>query len=259
MLEFIRRNLYFDNWPMVLWQRAFSRRSRLLAFRRGPIEFVVDYSGGDQCGVLPCLTSDMYSRHFGVLAKERPLRIIDLGANAGGFCLSLLAAGFSFERIVCVEMNRRTWTRLQFNICQNFDCETVVLNAAIAGRTGSIPIGDSRGGTSESLYAKRTGGGKTLEVPLTTIDDLVRTHFGDHPATAIDLCKMDVEGAEYDIFQSPTCATIRRVKFLLMEIHPHTGAREADLIAKIEAFGFEQVAGKVAGEQHVYLFRNVAL
>ena len=65
MISFLRRAFYFDNWPMVLFQRAFCRRARLLAFRRGRMEFVVDYSGGDQCGILPCLTSNMYSRYFG--------------------------------------------------------------------------------------------------------------------------------------------------------------------------------------------------
>ena len=47
-MSFLWRTLYFDNWPIVLFQRVFYRRARLVAFRRGPIEFVVDYSGGDQ-------------------------------------------------------------------------------------------------------------------------------------------------------------------------------------------------------------------
>ena len=96
MFQFLQRNFYFDNWPLLLLQRLFYRRARLLAFRRGNMEFVVDYSGGDQCGVLPCLTSDMYSRYFRVLGNKRPLRILDLGANAGGFCLALIQS-FGFE------------------------------------------------------------------------------------------------------------------------------------------------------------------
>lgn len=259
MNSFLRRNFYFDNWPMILWQRAFCRRARLLAFRRGAVEFVVDYSGGDQCGILPCLTSDMYSRHFGVLPGNKPLKILDVGANAGGFCLALLAAGFGFEKIVCVEMNRRTWSRLQFNIGQNFDCEAVVLNAAIAGRAGAIQVRDSRGGTSESIYAKPAGAGKMLEVPLVTFDGLVQAHFGADPAAGIDLCKMDVEGAEYEIFRSPSCDTIRRVKFLLIEIHPNEAITEQELIGKIQSFGFVQVADAGPEEQRVYLFRNPTL
>jgi FkbM family methyltransferase len=259
MFNVVRRNLYFDNWPIILWQRAFCRKARLLAFRRGTMEFVVDYAGDDQCGILPCLTSDMYSRYFGLFQRERPLRVLDLGANAGGFCLALLAAGFNFEKVVCVEMNRRTWARLQFNIGQNFECETVLLNVAVTGQEGVIHVRDSRGGTSESIYAKTDVSGRMVAIPAVTFDGLMHKHFCSGPDTVIDVCKMDIEGAEYEVLQSPACKTIRRVNYLIIEIHPHPALTEVELIRKIESFGFKRVADAAPSEQNVHLFRNTAL
>ena len=107
MISFLRHPFPFDNWPMVLFQRAFCRRTQLLAFHHGRIEeFVVNYSGGDRCGILPCLTSNMYSRYFGFFQKRRPLKVLDLGANAERVCLAVIvAAGFRMEKLVCVEID----------------------------------------------------------------------------------------------------------------------------------------------------------
>jgi len=259
MMKFFQRNFYFDNWPVVAFQRLFLRQARLLTFRRGQIEFVVDYSGGDQCGILPCLASDMYSRYFGLLERNRPLRILDLGANAGGFCLALLAGGFQFEKLVCVEMNRRTHSRLQFNLVQNLACETVILHAAAGGQEGVVRVSDSPGGVSESIYGHEADREKTLEVPLVTFDGLVQSHFNHGPNPVIDICKMDIEGAEYEVFHSPNCTTFPRVKFLIIDIHPHPTATEADLVAKIQALGFAKLSQSAPGEENVYLFRNTRL
>ena len=202
----------------------------------------------------------MYSRYFGLFEKTRPLNILDLGANAGGFPLSLLVAGFTFSKLVCVEMNRNTYTRLCFNLNQNIRAGVTAVNAAVAGRNGTATIADSAGGTSESIYSEISPGWKnSVEVPLVTLDDLVNEQFGIGENNFIDVCKMDIEGAEHEVFQSQTGGAIRRVRHLLIEIHPRKNFSEADLIKKICGFGFELVPDKKPREADVHLFRNLKI
>ncbi len=247
----------FDNWPVLLCQRVFFRKARLLAFRREGMEFVLDYSGGDHCGVLPCLTSGMYSQYFSVLKTGKPLKVLDLGANAGGFCLALLAAGMRFEKLVCIEMNRHTHSRLQFNILQNFNCEAVIVNAAVGGRMGSIRIPDNRGGVNEHIFADLTIDTKVFEVQMLTVNEIVQCYFGGEKDAYIDVCKMDIEGAERDVFLSATCDLVRRVRFLIIELHFTSAATEAEVISKIKSLGFEDLSKAPVGGETVRLFRNV--
>jgi FkbM family methyltransferase len=54
----------------------------------------------------------------------------------------------------------------------------------------------------------------------------------------VDLLKVDVEGAEYDIFSSVDGELFRKFKHLLIEFHNNQG-RASDLISKIVSAGFE--------------------
>jgi hypothetical protein len=54
----------------------------------------------------------------------------------------------------------------------------------------------------------------------------------------VDLLKVDVEGAEYDIFSSVEENDLRRFKHLLIEFHNNQG-RASSLISKIVSAGFE--------------------
>lgn len=253
-------NLYFDNYLGAILQRIFFRSQNLVVYRKGKIYLLVDFAGGDQCGIRPCLTSDMYSRYFGLIEKERPLKILDLGANAGGFPLSLLIAGFTFSKLVCVEMNRNTYTRLCFNLNYNILSGVTTINAAVAGRNGTTIISNNAGGTSESIYLESPVCEKNLvKVPLITLDDLVNAQFGTQENSFIDICKMDIEGAEHEVFQSQTSSAIRHARYLIIEIHSRKGFGEASLIKQICDFGFELIPDKKPREAGVHLFKNLKI
>ena len=61
------------------------------------------------------------------------------------------------------------------------------------------------------------------------------------------------------VFGSSTCQTIRQVKFIVIEIHPHQSVTKAELISKIQSCGFERVADSIPGNEDVHLFRNTAI
>jgi hypothetical protein len=130
----------------------------------------------------------------------------------------------------------------------------------VAGQKGTVNALDSMGGTNESIYSALPAAGQnSVEVPLITLDDLVQAQFGTEENRFIDVCKMDIERAEYEVFQSQTSSTIRRFRHFIVEIHPHESLRETDLIEKICSFGFERVPDEQKQVPGVYLFKNVEI
>lgn len=256
----IADNLFFDNWLLLLIQRLFFRGSSLVVYKKKQLRFIVDFAGGDASGTRYCLTSDMYSRYYKHWNQSRPLTVLDLGANGGGFLLSLCDRGFTIQQAVCVEMNPQLYTRLTFNLAYNH-IAAVPVNAAVSARSGIVEIPDSHGGTGESIYQQRISTTKTVPVPLTTFDELVASHFGSSSDAALDIVKMDVEGAEYEILLSTTCSSIRRFKYLLMEIHnnPTSSISINGLIEHIHRMGFSDFEDFPGCNQGVYLFRNIEL
>jgi FkbM family methyltransferase len=256
-LRALRGNLKFDNWPSTVWHRLLFRKEPLLVYRTAGVTFLVDFEGGDQCGTRECLTTDMYSRYFSYLPRNHPLTVLDLGGNGGGFPLSLLANRFALSTCVSVEMNPNTFTRLQFNARYNARRCWQPMNAALAAKSGWIDLDDTKGGTGESMYtAPRNGDKERVRIPLLTFDEIVAQHFESEPGALIDICKIDVEGAEHEVLLSETCQSIVRVGFLVIEIHP-TGDVFA-LIQKIISYGFEEIqAEKPNGEVH--FFRNTKI
>ncbi len=257
-LRALRNNLRFDNWPLAVLQRLLFRHENLLVYRQGRVTFLTDVAGDDLSGTRECLTSDMYSRYYPRFPKTHPLRVLDLGANGGGFPLSLMAAGFSLAKCVCVEMNPNTHTRLQFNLNYNDRRHCLAVNAAVAGKSGWAELADTRGGTSESLYASVPPQAERIKVPLITFDEIVSTYFGEQPSEGLDVCKMDVEGAEYDVLHSGTCRWLSRVRFLIIEIHQRPNNDALALVAQITSRGFVETSDERGPENGVHCFQNIA-
>jgi FkbM family methyltransferase len=250
-------NLFFDNRMLLLIHRVFFRGMSLVVYKKRQLTFVVDFAGGDECGTRFCLTSDMYARYFKHLNPQRPVKVLDLGANGGGFVLSLCAGGFIIEQAVCVEMNPQTYTRLSFNLAYN-RIAAVSVNAAIAGKSGTVDILDSRGSTSESMYQQHNTRTGTVTVSLTTLDSLVESHFGNG-SDVLDLLKMDVEGAEYEVLLSNSCSSLGRFKYFLVEIHNHPSISIRDLLKRIGDLGFSGIENSPRCDHGVYFFENVKL
>ena len=249
-------NLVFDNWPSALLQRLLFRKEQLVVYRKDGVTFLVDFAGGDAAGARMCLATDMYSRYFSLLPTDHPLTVLDLGANGGGFPLALMAGGFRIAKSVSVEMNPNTHTRLQFNLSYNGRGSCLAVNAAVAAKNGSVTLADNAGGTGESIYSQvLSPEEKSVVVPLITVDDIITTYFGNDATEPIDVCKMDIEGAEYEVLPSETCKQLKRAKFFIIEIHKHPDALQ--LVETIKSIGFSEVTDKGSSNGDVHLFKNV--
>ena len=176
----------FDNWPMLLAGRLFDRKTGFVAYRKKGFDILVDHHGGDQCGTRMCIATDMYSRYLPSFDLRGPVRVLDLGANGGGFPLMLRIAGVELARIVCVEMNPLTYRRLQVNLTTNLGPSAVAINAAVCGTQGSeIPSTPSRGGTGDRMYRDRVESEPYVLVPTTTFQVLYDQYFENED---VDIC-----------------------------------------------------------------------
>jgi FkbM family methyltransferase len=234
--------LVFDNWPMLVLGRLFDRKAGFVIYRKKGLEILVDHRGGDQTGTRQCIASNMYTRYLPSFTLRGPLRVLDLGANGGGFPLMLKIQGYELGRVVCVEMNPLTYQRLLVNVSSNLGASTVAINAAVAGsgQTAEILLKPSRGGTSESMYANRADASAPhVAVRPVTLQALYDQYFKNE---LIDICKVDIEGAEYEALEASPDELLRKIRYLVIELHEP--ARTPALVERIGALGFRQIAGE---------------
>jgi FkbM family methyltransferase len=239
-LDALRKIVTFDNWPMLILARVFDRKTGFVVYRKNGMDILVDYRGGDENGVRECIASVMYRRYLPSLVLPGPVRVLDLGANGGGFPLMLALAGVQVGQVVCVEMNPLTCTRLQVNLATNLGDAAFAINAAVCG----LPVGSeillnpSRGSTSYSMYTEQAGSSTPhVSIRTTTLQALYDQYFANE---FVDICKIDIESAEYDLIAASSDDLLRKIKYLFIEFHD--AARTPALLQRLIELGFVQIA-----------------
>jgi FkbM family methyltransferase len=247
--------LVFDNWPMLVLERLCDRKTGLVVYRKKGFDILIDHRGGDQCGTRMCIATDMYRKYLPHFNLQGPVRVLDLGANGGGFPLMLRIEGIEVARAVCVEMNPLTYQRLQLNLATNLGLSAVAINAAVSAMPegSEIPVLPSRGGTGVSLANNRTETSEShVSVPTTTLQALCDRHFKDE---LVDICKIDIEGEEYELFESAPDKLLLQIRHLILEMHyfqETSRARGQALIARLTGLGFTDITIEEGHETNPY-------
>lgn len=259
-IQGLREMLTFDNYWQLMLSRLLFRGTSLVVYKKNDCELLVDQHTGDVNGIRSVIASKMYSQFFGQLAglRNRPLNIIDLGSHVGGFPILLHLHGFNIGRLSCVELNPLTYSRMCFNIANNLKCEFEPVQGAVCGERRQFILHLGRGSTSDSIYAAESGRQgpshfASRKVQGWTFDEIYKRSFPNNDV--IDLCKIDIEGAEYDVFLGSSAhESICRCAYLIMEIHPRKTHSASLLIDRLAAYRI-----KVAShdpQTDVYLFKN---
>ena len=229
----------FDNRWQLISERLFSKNHGVSVYRLGETEFLIDHEAGDHNGTRLCIISDLYTRFLPVMNLGDTISVFDLGANGGGFPLMLHLHGKRFSRLVCVEMNPNTFCRLQYNVTRNVPCEPTLINGAVCGEHRQFELFLGRGDISDSIYTcESTGtldGRQRYVVQGYTFDELFRAQFG---TATVDICKMDIEGAEYEAMATPEHQCLRACRYLLVELHTARPERLALFASELDAAGF---------------------
>jgi len=130
--------------------------------------------------------------------------ILDLGANAG-YAAAHLASMYPKARVIAVELDTENAELARRNLVPFDRCELV--NAAIWITDGEVGYS----GITKDGYAI-TGGGISKAAAI-TIEKLL----DDRGIKIADFVKMDIEGAEWPLFQQPTW--LSRINSISVEVH----------------------------------------
>jgi FkbM family methyltransferase len=251
----LRQIWHFDNRWQLLLARFLFRRDPIAIYRLGGLQFAVDHTAGDASGAPDVLTRPMYVDHLAHLRAVQPATILDIGANTGGFPLFLAHHGIGLARVVSVELNPRTCIRLRFNLERNLRCPVTVINAGLCGSTRPLALRLGEGSVADSLYETSFNAtGTTTTVEGLSFDDLFARAFSNG---IVDICKIDVEFAEYEVMASPGHERLRRCRLLVVEIHEDATRARARVADAIVALGFDLLP--LGSDRSVYVFRNTAL
>lgn len=133
--------------------------------------------------------------------------IVDLGSNVG-YTMAHFAFLYPESKIIGVELDKENFLLAGKNL-ESIKNKCELINAGIWSKSGTI----NYEGTAEWGY-KISDTGKDKAVSLTMNDLLKKFNL-----KKIDFLKVDIEGAENDVFKNPE-EWIDKVEQLKMEIHP---------------------------------------
>ncbi len=273
LLRDLRAIWYFDNRISLLLEKTFLQGSsgNLSIYRKSGMEVIMDKAAGDQSGARYAITSEMYRQflpHIVQKTNNKPLSILDLGANVGGFSLLLALEKIPIQKIVAVELNPNTYLRLRLNLERNLHLSSNNLHCINAGVCGSdriIELTLGQGGMDDNIFGTKASSereGRQYKIAGRTFDSVYEqsclTENGS--LSDVDICKMDIEGAEYEIILGDHSTYLKRCHFLLMEIHPHPDYSEGVLLQQIQNLGFQEIhSDKFNVSENVFLFRNTQI
>ena len=215
----LKEILSFDNPIELIFHHLFRSAEKLCIYRFGKYQVVILKSGGDLNGLRAC--TDQYKQFFKQMKLERPLKILDLGAHTGGFIFALLDEGHVISKSLSVEQNEHTYSRLTFNIALNhLSNSCAAIHAAVWSKSIKLisSEGDGRtsGNVNAAVYQDEHSSRMIQGYSLNELFKLVDEH------EVLDICKIDVEGAEWEIFSHlQSCDLLfKRCRYLIIEIHP---------------------------------------
>jgi FkbM family methyltransferase len=137
--------------------------------------------------------------------------IVDLGANIG-FSVFYFASQFPGAQIIGLEPDSENYQLLEMNT-RNIKRLNLV-NAGIWSRRASLRI-ENPHDRPDSYRVCECPPGAPGSIPAYSVPDLMETYHLDE----IDILKVDVEGAERQIFTEGCEAWLPKVRTLIIELH----------------------------------------
>jgi FkbM family methyltransferase len=199
---------YLRNWREVWAAYRASRVLPALQFRRG---FILNHGSADDPIVL--LHGVFARSEYGALASEHSRYFVDIGANIGSVTLDFVFRD-SRLKVDAYEPNPRTFETLTRNVRENGVVSRVrVFRQAVAAQDGAVVLWTGRSSVHSSIKAENIGG-VSISVPVVSFDHAIRRTGATRVAV-----KIDVEGAEVEMLESASAATLAIVQEIALEYH----------------------------------------
>jgi FkbM family methyltransferase len=172
------------------------------------------------------------------LADTNVESVIDCGANIG-LTTVLFREMFPGAKIIAVEPSSENFLMLQKNT-NDYD-NIFPIKAGVWSHKTHLEVLDKYGAGSNGLVVQETSDIDGL--PALTIQDIMN----DYSLTHIDLLKVDIEGAEREIFKEGVSGWLSKTKILLIELHDYKiSGSSSNFIKALSQYSFDiYVTGEV--------------
>ncbi|MHB1502349.1 MAG: FkbM family methyltransferase [Candidatus Dormibacteria bacterium] len=184
------------------------------------------------------MAADTY--RLGELPTDEMAVVVDLGANLGDFSVAVVER-FAGVRVLAFEPSPGAYRQLQANLVTN-GLERVI-HAQCCAVVGSVALNEvmlweqPSASTRSSLLAARVAEEGTpatcVRVAAVPLADVLTSL-----AVPVDLLKVDVEGAEYEIFAETPVSALANVRRAVVEYHPVGGHGYPEVVDAFRRAGF---------------------
>jgi FkbM family methyltransferase len=160
--------------------------------------------------------------------------VLDVGGQIGSFALAV-AHELPGASIHVYEASPTSAEYVRRNVVSNrLEATITVHGKALAGAPGEFSFMDSGTASGHNGLTAPAGLGTMVTVAAESFDQAVTDAGGN-----VQVVKIDVEGAEYDIILSSSPSSWASVRKVVMEYHPMTGQSLEDLLKFFGAVGLE--------------------
>ena len=252
----------FRNFPAVFWDlgthRTPLRRGEMTFRMRNGYVVHCPNANGARFPLYEIFGDDAYQIDELVDGVDPDAAVLDVGGQIGSFSLAL-ARALPAGSIHVYEASPTSAGYIQRNVDSNGLGGRVTVHAkAMAGEPGEFTFVDSgtasgHNGLTAPDWMKEQGA-REVTVPAETFDAAVAATGG-----AVQIVKMDVEGAEYDIVLRSSPDSWADVRKVVMEYHPVDGRSLDDLLGFFAAVGLRpgrHDVGTRAGLGVIWLARD---
>jgi FkbM family methyltransferase len=200
---------YLRNWRDVWAAYRTAQRLPALQFRRG---FVLNHGPADDPILL--LHTVFARSEYGALASRRSRYLVDIGANIGSVTLDLAWADPHLN-VDAYEPNPLTFDTLTRNIRENgLEPRVRVFHDAVTSQDGVVLLWSGDSSVLSSVSASAAIGGASVSVPTVSLDRAI----GRTGAECVAV-KIDAEGAEVEMLESASDATLAAIGEIALEYH----------------------------------------
>lgn len=248
----------FRNFPTVFWdlgtQRTrFARDEMTLRLRNG-YQVTIPNADGARYPIYEIFADDAYGMADLTKGLSAKAAVLDIGGQVGCFALAV-AAQLPQATVHVYEASPTSASYAERNVRDNGLAARVTVHAAaLAGEDGEFSLIDN--GDASVLNGITAREGKEVVVPAVSFDNAVAAARAD--GNPVELVKMDVEGAEYDVVLRSSPASWADVRAVALEYHPVAGHSLDELLAFLAPLGltpYHQEDGTEPGLGMVWLRR----
>lgn len=167
---------------------------------------------------------------------------LDIGANYGVYSLLAAYLGGSTSTVYAFEPQDRVAAALAASLPANGLTNVSVVNAVVASKVGVTeffaPTSGSGVGSVFQSHAEQHSAARMIRVPSTTLDEFAKSQS----LTRVDLVKIDVEGAEFEVLSGAQLVLSKFRPFVWFEVNPSSlaaaGSSQDVLLSTLRACGY---------------------